>query len=151
MITRPKAGFWNEWANHFQRGDSIQHMVQVVRSQTYQGNGSSRVTLNVDSGLARSVSSVMILGNDPNARVLGTTDDLGVFTPDDANDYIDKLSYSEPLGVRKISFQDGGKQIPDFRGISYDSLDPEAYVLGYQHQSPEEMTQVPSMHLYDAP
>ena len=162
VMSRPAGGFWADWTQRLERGEVIPRMLQIVRSQSFQGNNSTSTTLTIDSGLARSISSVMVLGNKQlKADVVGDKpetivpavpkDDANFVAASPAGAYVDKLSYSVPLGVRNISFRSGGKQVPDFQGISYSPLDPMAYIMGFRHTSPEQLTQVPSMQLYDNP
>ena len=137
VFTRPTEGFWRHQAESLQKGSVLQRPIQTVRYQAFQGNNSSSFTMQVDSGILKSVSSVLVLGNE-------SAPTLPVETR------VDKLSYSSDMGIRAISFSVGGKQIPEGKPISYSPLDPEAYVLNFRGRDYENMAFVPSMHLYDA-
>ena len=119
-------------ARRLQKGEVFQRPIQTVRYQSYQPTNSSSFTMTVDSGLVRSISSVLPCGNDPSVT--------------DA----DKLNYSTDLGIRTISFGVGGKRIPEGRAIWYSPNDPELYVLGFRGRDFENMAFVPSTHLFAA-
>ena len=134
--TKPAEGFWVHQANSLQRGGVIHRPLQTVKYQAFQGNNSSSFTLQVDSGVAKSISSVLLLGNNANVTAgAGTT--------------IDKLSFSDDMGIKTIRFNVGGRSIPEGKGISYNFTDPEAYVLNFRGRDVENMAFVPSMYLYD--
>ncbi|KAJ3045990.1 hypothetical protein HK097_001067 [Rhizophlyctis rosea] len=156
--TKPTNGFWQDRSDYLRKGGVIERPLQTIKYQSFQGNGSSQITLNIDTGLARSISSVLLLGK-PNYN---STDDAykaaklqkvlisGAGTPTSPYVYnpIDPLSYSSDLGVRQIHFTSGTKRIPE-RPISYHPKDPEMYVLAFRHQDPENAAMVPSMHTFD--
>ena len=91
--------------------------------------------MTIDSGIVKSVSSVLVLGNKTLRAVVGQN--------------VDQLAYSDDMGIRSIYFQVGGRRIPEGRAISYSKDDPELYVLGFRHQDPANISQVPSMRLFD--
>lgn len=132
VFTRPPEGFWSNMAHRLQKGEVFQRPIQTVRYQSYQPTNSSSFTMTVDTGLVRSISSVLVCGNDPTKT------------------NTDKLNYSSDLGIRTISFSVGGKRIPEGKAISYHARnDPELYVLGFRGRDFENMAFVPSMYLFD--
>ncbi|KAJ3029310.1 hypothetical protein HDV00_009633 [Rhizophlyctis rosea] len=93
--------------------------------------------MTVDSGIVKTVSSVLLLGNNTSA-------DPG------AGNTIDKLSYSDDMGIRAISFNVAGKKIPEGKAISYSVNDPELYTLGFRHTDSGNLAFVPCMRLFDS-
>ncbi|KAJ3025807.1 hypothetical protein HDV00_012392 [Rhizophlyctis rosea] len=139
VCTRPAEGFWRHQAENLQRGGVLQRPIQTVSYQAFQGNNSSSFTMQVDSGIVKSVSSVMVLGNNPNPDISGVT----------GGTTVDKLSYSDDMGIRSISFNVAGKNIPESKPISYSVYDPELFALGFRSRDSENLSFVPSMHVFD--
>ncbi|KAJ3028164.1 hypothetical protein HDV00_010614 [Rhizophlyctis rosea] len=137
VMTQPVEGFWQDKASKLQRGEVVARPIQCVRYQAFQTNNSSSFTITVDSGIVKSVSSVLLVGNN-------TAADPG------AGNTIDKLSYSDDMGIRAISFNVAGKKIPEGKAISYSVNDPELYTLGFRHSDAGNLAFVPSMYLFDS-
>jgi hypothetical protein len=137
VMTRPRENFWEQRTRELQAGHVIRHPMQTIRWQTFQGNNGNQFTMNVDSQVVKSVSSIVVLGN--NTTKMANT----------ASRKIDKLSYSDDLNIRTIRFSVGGKVFPELKGISYNKHDPEAYVLGFRHNDLDNLAFVPSMRLYN--
>lgn len=131
VFTRPKEGFWTKVATDLQKGKVIHRPYQSVRYQSYQPTNSTSFSMTVDSGVVKSVSSILVCGRDPSKT------------------FADKLSYSSDLGIRSISFSVAGKRVPEGKAISYYQHDPELYVLGFRGRDFENMAFVPSMDLFD--
>jgi len=131
VFTRPPENFWSNMAHRLQRGEVLQRPIQTIRYQSYQPTNSSSFTMTIDSGVVRSVSSILVCGNDTKKT------------------HTDKLNYSTDLGIRSISFSVGGKRIPEGKAISYSINDPELYVLGFRGRDYESMCFVPSTYLFD--
>ena len=93
--TKPAKRFWVHQAQSLQRGGVIQRPIQTVHFQGYQGNCSSSFTLQVDSGVAKCISSVLLLGNNANVTV-------------GAGSVLDQMSFSEDMGIKTIRFNVGG-------------------------------------------
>jgi hypothetical protein len=137
VMTRPREKFWEQRTRELEAGHVIRRPMQTIRWQTFQGNNGNQFTMNIDSQVVKSVSSIVVLGNNA-AKMLNT----GIRK-------VDKLSYSDDLDIRTIRFSVGGKVFPDLKGISYSKNDPEAYVLGFRHNDLDNLAFVPSMRLYN--
>lgn len=131
VMTRPADGFWSKQASDLQKGKVIPRPIQTVRHQSYQPTNSSSFVMTVDSGIVKSVSSVLVCGNDP-----------------DRTD-TDKLNFSSDLNIRSIYFTVAGKRVPENGGISYSKTDPELYVLGFRGRQKDQISFVPSTYLFD--
>ncbi len=130
ICTKPSAGYFEDRMKFLEGGGIIERPVQVVRSQTYSPSASNRFTMRIESGVAKSISSVM---------VVGTNNDLS---------HRDELSHSDSLGIRTINMEVDGRNLFD-TGISYSKDDPESYVLCQRWQHGLSAYSVPSVHLYD--
>lgn len=145
--TKPTAGFWQDMADRLRHGGKIERPLQTIRYQSAQGNGGSTMSLVLDTGMVRSVSSAMVLGR-PNfdaANAAAGKPDLAA-----GSTVYDKLSYSSDLGIRTARFYVGSRPIPEGKAISYSPNDPEMYVLGFRHENPENNAFVPSLYVYDS-
>ncbi|KAJ3025147.1 hypothetical protein HK097_006746, partial [Rhizophlyctis rosea] len=145
-MTRPSTGFWQEQAARLKRGDNIERPVQTLNYQSCQGNSGSQVTFNVDCGMARSISSALLLGR-PNFDAPDAASGQPEFGV--GSTVYDKLSYSSDLGIRSLRFTVNGKMMPEGKGISYSKYDPELYCLSFRHIEPGRNAYVPSTYLFD--